>query len=124
MINLRKLLVASAALAPLAFASAAHAMTVPSDYAQDVKDGNSQISSDPTAKTQQNEVKDGENVEGQVDDSDVQVDETVGDQEDNMDDSQQGEAKDSTDSADKEDSGTRVQSSGSTSTESSTDSNN
>ncbi len=81
MISLKRIFVALAAIAPLAFASAAYAVTVPSDYAKDVKDGNSQVSSDPAAKTQQNEVKDGENVEGDVDNDQVEVDEQVEPQE-------------------------------------------
>ena len=104
--KVKRLLLTLGAMAPLAFVGIAHAVTVPSDYAQDVKDGNSQVSSDPTAKSQQNEVNDDENTEGQVDDGDVQVDETVGDQENDMDDSQTGEAKDSND---KKDSGTSTQ---------------
>lgn len=109
MIELKRILVASAAMAPLALASAAYAVTVPSDYAQDVKDGNSQVSSDPTAKAQQTEVKDGEKVEGQVDEGDVQVDETVGDQENSMDGAQSGETSGSTD---KNDSASSTQDSG------------
>ncbi len=109
MIKLKRILVTIAAMTPLAFASVAYAVSVPSDYAQDVQDGNSLVSSDPTAKSQQNEVKDGENTEGQVDDGDVQIDETISDQENDMDDSQQGEANDSQDSSDEKDSDTSSQ---------------
>ena len=104
--KLNKLVVALIVMAPLAFASAAYAVTVPSDYAQDVQDGNRQVTADKTAKAQQNEVKDGENTEGQVDDGQVDVNETVGEQEGSMDDSQHGESSDKKDTTDQKDSKT------------------
>lgn len=89
---MKKLLLIAGVAAPLALSGAVYAATVPSDFAKDVNAGQSQLSSDQNAKTQANEVKDGESVEAQVDDGQVQVDETVGQQENNMDDNQSGEA--------------------------------
>ena len=91
---IRKSLVTLSIVAPLVFAGVAYAVTVPSDYAQDVKDGTNQVKNDTGAQSQANEVKGDESIEGQVDDGQVQVNETVGDQENNMNDSQQGESHD------------------------------
>ena len=90
--KIKKILLIAGIAAPLAFAGVAYAVTVPSDFAQDVTAGQNQLNGDQSAKTQANEVKDGENVEGQVDDGQVQVDETVGQQEGNMGDNEGGEA--------------------------------
>lgn len=89
---MKKLLLIIGTAAPLALAGVAYAATVPSDYAQDVTAGQSQLSTDPTAKAQADGVKGGESVKGQIDDGQVEVDETVGDQESNMEDGQSGEA--------------------------------
>lgn len=89
---MKKLLLTLGVVAPLALAGVAYAeTTTPSDYAQDVTAGQSQLTSDQNAKTQANEVKDGENVEGQVDDGQVGVDEKVGQQEGEMGDNESGE---------------------------------
>lgn len=100
MIIIKKTLTTLSILAPLTFGSIAYASTVPSDFSQDVKDGTAQLSSDSKAQAQANEVKDGENVDGQVDDGQVSIDETVGAQENNMDSSQSGESHDAQDKVD------------------------
>jgi hypothetical protein len=109
--TLRKTLLTVAVIAPLAVAGVAYASTttVPSDYSQDVTAGQNQLNADTNAKTQANEAKGSEAVEGQIDDGQVQVDETVGDQESNMGDNQSGET-----SHDQADSGSSDQSTGST----------
>ncbi len=78
-------------IAPIALAGIVYAATVPSDYARDVEQGNVEVKSDPNAASQANEIKDAENVEGNIDDGQVQVEEIVGDQEGSMGDNQSGE---------------------------------
>ncbi|GAC1386449.1 MAG: hypothetical protein NVS1B7_4870 [Candidatus Saccharimonadales bacterium] len=91
---IKKLLLSTTIILPLAFASAAYAVTVPSDYAKDVRDGSSQLQSDQNAQAQASNVNDAEKVEGQIDDGQVQVDQTIGSQESTMDDAQSGESHD------------------------------
>ncbi len=55
--------------------------TVESDYSQAVTEGQAQIHNDPAAAANQNEVKDGERVEGDVDNGQVEVQEQVDPQE-------------------------------------------
>ncbi len=92
---MKKLIVTLSLAVPLAMSGMAYAATVPSDFARDVTEGTNQLNSDPLAKTQANAVNDGEHAEGQIDDGQVEVNETVGDQEGNMDSGQQGESSDS-----------------------------
>jgi hypothetical protein len=76
-----KYLVTLGAITPLVMAGVVYAATTPSAYATDVQNGQAQIKSDSEASSKANEVKDGENVEGQVDDGQVEVQEQVEPQE-------------------------------------------
>lgn len=89
---MKRILLALGVIASLNFAGVVYAeATVPSDYNQDVTAGQNQLASDQNAQIQAKEVKDGENLEGQVDDGQVQVDEEVGQQEGEMGASVSGE---------------------------------
>ncbi|GAC1387638.1 MAG: hypothetical protein NVS1B7_0250 [Candidatus Saccharimonadales bacterium] len=98
--RIKRLLLILTMVAPLVVGSAAYAVMVPSDFAQDVKDGTAQLQNDTKAQAQADNLKADEKVEGQVDDGQVDVNETVGDQEGNMDNAQSGESHDSTDKVD------------------------
>lgn len=100
MILLNRILIGLSISAPLTFGSIAFAAPVPSDFAQDVKDGISQQANDPDARAQADQVKADEATSGQVDEADVSVDSNVNDQESNMDDSQTTEAQDAKDTKD------------------------
>lgn len=112
---MKKLLLIAGVAAPLALAGVAFAVTVPSDYVQDVTAGQTQLSTDQSAKTQADAVKGGESVDGQVDGAQEQVDETVSDQESNMGDTQSGEAVHGDASSGESDSSTKDGSSAGTS---------
>lgn len=83
---------ASAVLITVVSASAAFAVTVPSDYARDISDGQAEAQAHPDVAAYEKEVTDNEdNSQAQVDDGQVKTDQTVGTQEGQMDDKDSGE---------------------------------
>ncbi|GAC1502819.1 MAG: hypothetical protein NVS1B10_07690 [Candidatus Saccharimonadales bacterium] len=49
---LKKIFITFSIVSPLVLGGVAAAATIPSDFAQDVKDGTSQLNNDPAAKAQ------------------------------------------------------------------------
>lgn len=71
-------------------AGAVFAISVPSDYSRDVADGQTEAQAHADIAAYEKEVKDSESIQGQVDNGQVQVDQTVGPQESQMDDGTSG----------------------------------
>lgn len=90
---MKKLLLIAIIVLPLATTSAALAVTMqPSDYQQDVTAGQKELASDQVAKNQAGEVGTAEHADGQVDNGEATVEQTVGEQESNMGDKEGGES--------------------------------
>ncbi|HWZ65735.1 MAG TPA: hypothetical protein VNX65_02970 [Patescibacteria group bacterium] len=68
----------------------AFAAPIQSDYARDLADGQAEAQAHSDIAAYEQEVKDSENVQSQVDNGQVQIDQTVGPQESQMDDGTSG----------------------------------
>lgn len=89
-----RIVISFLAITVLATAGTAYALsTHPSDYSQDITAGQKELVNDQAAKNQAGKVNAAENTVGQVDDSEVGVDETVGQQEGDMGQDQAGESQ-------------------------------
>lgn len=77
---IKKALIALCVSTPLVIGVIVYVAAMPTNFEQDIKAGNAQLSNDSVAYIQANKLKDNEKLEGRVDNIHVQVNQTISQQ--------------------------------------------